>query len=63
MCTTAPAAARPGQTVIEPAGEPLKAKSAGWLWLAQLPGGGVALPVGPGDAVGLWCPGDAVGLW
>jgi hypothetical protein len=31
MCTTAPTAARPGQTVIELAGEPLKAKFAGWL--------------------------------
>ena len=67
MCTAAPTAARPGQTVIEPAGEPLKAKFAGWLWLAQPPpgDGGVALPLGPGDAVGLWCPADAVtvGLW
>jgi len=66
MATTAPTAARPGQTVIELAGEPLKTKFAGWLWLAQRPGdGGVALLVGPGDAVGLWCPAVAVavGLW
>jgi hypothetical protein len=55
MCTAAPTAARPGQTVIELAGEPLKAKSAGRLWLAQPPPdeSGVALLVGPGDAVGL----------
>jgi hypothetical protein len=58
----APTAARPGQTVIELAGDPLKAKFAGWLWLAQSPpgDGGVALLVGPGDAVGLWYPADAV---
>jgi hypothetical protein len=67
MCTTAPTAARAGQTVIELAGEPLKAKFAGWRWLAQPPpvDGGVTLPVGPGDAAGLWCPANAVtaGLW
>ena len=61
MCTTAPTAARPGQTVIELAGEPLWAKFAGWLWLAHPPDDGcVALPAGPGEAAGPWCPPDAV---
>jgi hypothetical protein len=55
MRTTAPTAAWPVQTVIELAGEPLKAKFAGWLWLAQPPPGddGVALLVGLGATVGL----------
>ena len=47
-----PTAARAGQTLIELAGEPLKAKFAGWRWLAQPPpdDGGVALSAGPDDA-------------